>query len=74
MDRYRQKLQHAAWTWREEKVCRFHGDARNKDRMSGRAEKRSAKQKDRKEIERDSELPTTKCFDEICGCDGHEES
>jgi len=52
-DRYRQKLNHADWTWREEKVCRFHGAARNKDRVSGRNDKRSARQEDRKEIEQD---------------------
>lgn len=50
-DRYRQRLAHAAWTWREEKVCpRFHGPSHHKDRASGRADKRAARQQDRIEL------------------------
>lgn len=50
-DRYRNKIKHAAWTWRENKVCPYHGPSIHKDRTSGRNDKRSAKQQDRKEIE-----------------------
>jgi glyoxylase-like metal-dependent hydrolase (beta-lactamase superfamily II) len=49
-DRYRQYLATAQYTWREEKVCPYHGPSRKKDRASGRAEKRAARQKDRAEI------------------------
>lgn len=48
-DRYRQKLAHAQWTWREKKVCRHHGPSRSKDRAAGRNDKRAARQQDRAE-------------------------
>lgn len=51
IDRYRNKIKHASWTWREEKVCPYHGPSTRKDRISGRGDKRSARQADRKEIE-----------------------
>jgi hypothetical protein len=67
MDRYRKKLQHAAWTWREEKVSHaVHGPSRHKDRRDGRNDKRSAKQEDRKEIEQDEALPRNQPCEE-CG-------
>lgn len=50
IDRYHQLLQHAQWTWREEKVCRYHSPSRRKDRVSGRNDKRAARQHDRREI------------------------
>lgn len=50
-DRYKNKLKHAAWTWREEKVCPYHGPSIRKDRRNGRNDKRSAKQADNVEIE-----------------------
>jgi hypothetical protein len=55
MDRYGNKLKHAQWTWREEKVCNFHNGPRNKDRAMGRRDKRAARQEDRLEIARDKE-------------------
>lgn len=52
-DNYRNKIKHAAWTWREEKVCHCHRPARNKDRQSGRNDKRAARQMDRTELLQD---------------------
>lgn len=52
-DRYRQLLAYAQWTWREEKVCPYHGPSRRKDRLMGRASKRSARQRDRADIDRE---------------------
>lgn len=51
IDRYRVKLSDAQWTWREEKVCPYHGPSRHKDRKFGRNDKRSARQADRRETE-----------------------
>lgn len=50
-DHYRHKIKHAAWTWREEKVSRYHLPSRRKDRRDGRNDKRSARQDVRKEID-----------------------
>lgn len=61
VDRYKQRLAHAQWTWRECKGCRFHAKPRAKDRESGRAEKRAVRQADRKEIEHDQ---LEACYDE----------
>jgi len=55
VDRYKNKIKHAAWTWREEKVSRYHLPARRKDRASGRNDKRSARQEDRRDIFEESE-------------------
>jgi len=52
MDRYRQNLSRAGYDWREDNALSSH-----KDRRNGRAEKRSARQADRKEIEQDEALP-----------------
>jgi len=49
-DFYRRRLAHAQWTWREEKVCPYHGPSERKDRANGRADKRSARQQIRAEI------------------------
>lgn len=48
-DRYRARLLTAQWSWREEKVCPYHGPSVHKDRSSGRADKRAARQQDRAE-------------------------
>ncbi len=50
MDRYRKNLARATYDWREDNIA-----GTPKDRRNGRAEKRSARQRDRKEIERDAE-------------------
>ena len=50
MDYYRLRIKHAAWTWREDKVCRYHNHARRKDRTSGRADKRAARLEARAEL------------------------
>lgn len=52
MDRYRQNLSRAGYDWREDNALQSR-----KDRRNGRAEKRAARQKDRKEIEQDETLP-----------------
>lgn len=49
MDRYRWLLAAAGWGWME-RNHRWHGGPRRKDRRSGRAEKRSARQWDRREL------------------------
>lgn len=49
IDRYKRHLAHAAWTWLEGKFSRFHKRPERKDRVMGRNEKRSAKQKDKRE-------------------------
>jgi hypothetical protein len=46
MDRYRHNLKRAGYDWREDR-------APGKDRTNGRAEKRSARQRDRVETEAD---------------------
>ena len=46
MDYYRHAIKHAAWTWREGKMCSFHKRPRKKDRPSGRNDKRAAKQRE----------------------------
>jgi hypothetical protein len=56
VDNYRNKIKHAAWTWREEKVSRYHLPARRKDRKSGRNDKRAARSLDRKELD-DEKIP-----------------
>lgn len=61
VDRYKQRRAHAKWTWRECKCCSYHKKPRNKDRESGRAEKRAVRQVDRKEIEHDRDEA---CYDE----------
>jgi hypothetical protein len=53
VDRYKKNLSRAGNDWREDNAL-----AARKDRRNGRAEKRSAKQGDRREIERDAQLPT----------------
>ncbi len=53
-DTYRRLLAHAQWTWREEKVCPYHGPSRRKDRASGRADKRSARQAEQAEVANDN--------------------
>lgn len=52
-DRYRARLRHAKWTWREDKYLPSNSRrmAFLKDRASGRAEKRAARQQDRREFE-----------------------
>jgi hypothetical protein len=67
MDTYKKLLASAAWTWMEHKHCsKFMSKLRRKDRTSGRATKRSARQVDAKEIAEDSKLPTGKpCWE--CG-------
>lgn len=49
-DFYRQRLAHAKWTWAEHKACNFIAPPRRKDRASGRAEKRSARQREAADI------------------------
>lgn len=49
-DRYRQRLAHAKWTWNEHRYCNFLKSPRRKDRESGRAERRSARHADRREM------------------------
>lgn len=50
-DLYRQRLAHAKWTWMEAKACRrLLAPLRRKDRASGRAEKRKARQDVRAEV------------------------
>ena len=51
LDLYKRKLSDAQWTWREGKFCRFHKKPRNKDRVFGRNDKRSARQAARREID-----------------------
>jgi hypothetical protein len=54
MDTYRKLLAKAAWDWLERKYChRFMSKRRSKDRVSGRAEKRKARQLDRAEISKE---------------------
>lgn len=50
-DFYRRRLAHALWTWREGRHSTFHKQPRAKDRPSGRAEKRRARQAERRDIE-----------------------
>ena len=52
-DTYRNEIRKAAWTWREEKVCPYHGPSLHKDRLSGRAAKRRASRLARKDMERE---------------------
>jgi hypothetical protein len=52
-DHYHHKIKHASWTWREEKVSRYHLPPRRKDRRSGRNDKRSARQLEKKELDRE---------------------
>lgn len=54
-DPYKNKLKHAAWTWRESKVLSFFKSPRNKDRESGRNDKRAARAEVRREIESERE-------------------
>jgi hypothetical protein len=54
-DPYKVKLSDAKWTWREGKFCRFHKRPRNKDRVFGRNDKRSARQAEQREIDADRE-------------------
>jgi|SRR3569623_263674 len=54
-DFYGRRVAHAGWTWREAKACsRFMYPPRRKDRSYSRADKRSARQDVRAEIDRDS--------------------
>jgi len=48
MDHYKKNLKNAAWNWMETQAVE-----RKKDRRSGRAEKRSARQADRREINKE---------------------
>lgn len=52
-DNYGARLKNAMWDWMESKLGRFYKAPRNKDRVSGRKEKRGARQEVRKEIEGD---------------------
>jgi hypothetical protein len=66
MDRYKNGLKRAGFDWMEEPR------SRKKDRIDGRAEKRGARQQDRKEIVTDAELPRRPPCP-VCGwedCDG----
>lgn len=49
-DFYRQRLAHAAWTWREACLCHGGGCRSRKDRIEGRREKRRARALERREI------------------------
>lgn len=82
-DRYRQRLAHAKWTWNEGKHCRFLKSPRRKDRESGRAERRSARQADRRETEAEAQgavmdAPAEPfpcgCGDPICARDAYRAS
>lgn len=48
VDRYRNRLKHAGWTWKEDRS--WNQGKLLKDRSSGRADKRSARQADRAEV------------------------
>lgn len=50
-DHYRNRLKKAGWDWLEHKNSRYHRPPRNKDRRSGRAEKRAARAIERREID-----------------------
>jgi hypothetical protein len=52
-DHYCARLKKAAWSWLEPKFCRFLCPLRNKNRRCGRAEKRAARQAERREREAD---------------------
>lgn len=74
-DFYRNKLKHAAWTWREEKVSRYHLPSRQKDRRSGRNDKRAARALVRAEISAElaaelhaAELRLIDCDAGMCDC------
>lgn len=54
-DAYKARLRHAMWTWRENKVSRYHKSPRNKDRRDGRNDKRAARQDDKREIDKERE-------------------
>jgi hypothetical protein len=49
-DNYRNGLKKAGWDWLEHKGSKYHSPPRNKDRASGRATKRAARAKDRRNI------------------------
>jgi hypothetical protein len=51
VDNYLNRLRKAGWDWLEHKNSWYHRAPRNKDRRSGRAEKRAARALDRKEID-----------------------
>ena len=51
LDHYKTRLAHAQWTWREW-VDRYTRP-RTKDRRMGRNEKRSARQDERREVDRE---------------------
>jgi hypothetical protein len=53
MDYYRHRLKVALWNWREGRSHHEnrHADRFRKDRMSGRRDKRAARQQERREIE-----------------------
>lgn len=51
MDFYKFRLKNAQWDWLEYKFCRYHAKEMNKDRVSGRAEKRRARQMERRDRE-----------------------
>lgn len=48
VDYYAHYLKHALWTWREGRHSPYHSQPRVKDRASGRNEKRSARQVERR--------------------------
>ena len=51
-DGYRHRIKRAAWTWLEAKVVQVLRSPRRKDRKSGRADKRGARQREREERDR----------------------
>lgn len=69
-DHYRQRLAHAKWTWRED---RHHKGGRRdrfkKDRPSGRAERRSARQADYRELAADVQAAVMDAPAERFPCD-----
>lgn len=54
-DWYKRLLKFAAWTWREYDWA--HRRPRNKDRISSRNDKRSARQDEQREIEEERASP-----------------
>jgi hypothetical protein len=53
MDLYKHRLKRAQYSWLEGKVCPYHISPRKKDRVSGRDEKRGARNKDRADMRRE---------------------
>lgn len=57
MDFYRARLKTAQWDWLEGKFCNYHGRPRRKDRINGRAEKRRARNDERRALAAEGEGP-----------------